>query len=135
MLYRKMRRGDIEKISAIHDREKCRFDLPEKRDIVAARVIEIDGDVVGWIGAEETVVIYGVFDRTKLSPHMRMKAMQEIQAPMREELREKGYKDAYTPADPCFKKFCFRLAQLGWQAVTWPIMYMTTGREELRKAG
>jgi hypothetical protein len=116
---RDLRESDIEILREIHSRTGYGFDFPDFSAMVNALVIEEEGRVVGFAGAQVEAQIFGIFDQSWGTPGERMKIFAQLHKPIAEKLASVGVKEAYVAVDPQFPAFGRRLMSLGWRKALW----------------
>jgi len=116
-VFRGLKKQDLPILREIHKRAGYAAQFPDIGDI--GFVIEDEGKVVGWAGAELEAQIIGVFDPDWGSPHERVKTFASLHLPIAEQLELLGVKNATIFPDPQFKNFGNRLSRLGWSKTLW----------------
>src|SRR6185503_8502198 len=120
MRIRKFRKADVPELRRIHKAQGYGFRFPETKELFAKFTVEADtGEVVGFVGAERTVQIFGIFNSNWGSPHQRLDAIVKLHEPVRAELKKRGFGSAHVWVDPQFKGFGRKLLRLGWARALW----------------
>lgn len=103
----------------IHSKAGYGFKFPNLNTMEISYVVEEDGKVIGFAGAEMEAQVYGIFDPSWGSPHQRLRAICDLHAPIAQQLDLRGVKTANVALDPKFPKFGKRLSKLGWSEALW----------------
>lgn len=94
----------------------------------AAFVVEEDGKVVGFAGAQLEAQIFGLFDPSWGVPGERMRVFAELHRPIAKKLKNMGVREAYVALDPKFPAFGRRLMSLGWKKALWDQYFLPVWR-------
>jgi hypothetical protein len=117
---RDFRNADLPILREIHAKCGYGFDFPEIQGMIGGRVLEdLDGNVVGFAGAQLEAQIFGIFDPEWGTPGERMGAFAALHRPIAEKLAERGVKEVYVAIDPKFPAFGRRLMSMGWKRAFW----------------
>ena len=114
MEFRELRDGDIERLRA---RSKKEYDkLPDPRDVEDAIVgVDESGEPRVIMKAERVAELYMIMDHDWATPALRWSVIEQAHRVMRDRLKEKNYRTAYSFfADGVPNGYIRRLVKLGW---------------------
>lgn len=124
-MIRPLRKSDIPKLREIHRVAGYGFEFPNLKSIIGAQVIlDEEGKVVGFAGAQLEAQVFGIFDPLWGTPGERMRVFADLHRPIAEKLESKGVKEAYVACDPKFPAFGRKLMRFGWKKALWPHFWL-----------
>lgn len=112
-----MQPKDFEAVRALHAKAEYGFDLPEF--LVTSFVVESEGHVVAWGGAELVAEAYGVVDPEWGTPARKMEAFEQLMQANARAVRRKGIRRAIAFLDPKYAGFARHLMQRGFRKALW----------------
>lgn len=123
---------DVPRMQEIFSQQGFDYEFPNVRMMVAAQVLEEDGQIVQAVLARPTVELYFLSDGRWRSPRWRLEAFRRIHESMRRELVGKGVRDVHCWLPPeIAKSFGGRLMRdFGWTKPTWANFTRPTAARE-----
>lgn len=119
---------DVERLRELFSLQGFDYDLPDVRRMVAAQVLEADGNIVQAVLARPTTELYFLADPQWRTPAWRMEAFRKIHESVRRELHGKGVEDAHVFLPPeKAKGFAQRLmTDFNWAMPLWTPLTRST---------
>lgn len=115
---------DIPVLKELHRKAGYGFKFPEMSGMESAHVLEDDGQIVGFVGAEKTVQVFAIFDPAWASPHRRIAAITSMASAMDGDLIKKGYRTQHCWIDPQWPRLAEHLIKrLRCRLALWPCLF------------